>query len=132
MYIADQDGNVVFSNENGQFSNKTKLGFPIMGKIRSSVGGINRVFQLEAFRYKGKSYVGNFSTTRFLDWAVVVVDRYHSAYALVDETKEKIGMWRIMAFFIAVMMSAFFSWFFSKIFVSLFRSEKRKWERRNS
>lgn len=123
MYIVDQNAKIVFSNENGQFLQRTKLGFPIGNKIESSVGGINRVFQLEAFKYKGKFYVGNFSTTRFLNWAVVMVDRYHSAYALVDETRKKMDMWRIMAFFIAIVMSAVFSWFFSKIVVYFLHSE---------
>ncbi|MCP4396086.1 MAG: response regulator [bacterium] len=119
MYIVDHVGTIIFSNKRGHFSEGEQLKFPIMGKIRKSLAGKARTFQLEIFNYQEDSYVGNFSTTRAVNWAVVVVEPYNSAYALVQQTKRQIFFWAMAAIFLCSACAAFFSWFFSLFIVNV-------------
>ncbi len=118
MYIVDRAGIIIFSNTRDRFSEGERLKFPIMAKIRENLAGKARIFQLEVFSYQEESYVGNFSTTRAVNWAVVVVEPYNSAYVLVQQTKRQIVFWAVAAIFLCSACAAFFSWFFSLFIVN--------------
>ncbi len=118
MYIVDRAGAIIFSNRRARFSEGERFKFPILGKIRESLAGKARIFQLEIFNYHEDSYVGNFSTTRTVNWAVVVVEPYNSAYALVQQTKRQIVFWAVASIFLCSACAAFFSWFFSLFIVN--------------
>ncbi len=125
MYIVDCAGTIIFSNGKSQFSEGKKFQFPILKKIQESLEGKARIFQLETFTYQDKPYVGNFSTTRYVNWAVVVVDPYNSAYALVRQTKRQIALWALAAILLCTVCAASFAWFFS-LFIIKAREELLK------
>ena len=113
LYLVNARGHVIFTNGNGPFPRGTLLEFPILGNIREGLDGTHRIFQLEVFDYDGETYVGHFSTSRHLDWAVVVVEPYHLAYALLIETKRQIAYWALLAVFLSLVFAATLSGFFS-------------------
>ncbi len=113
LYLVNARGHVIFTNGNGPFARGALLGFPILDTIREGLDGTHRIFQLEVFDYDGETYVGHFSTSRHLDWAVVVVEPYHLAYALFIETKRQIVYWALLAVFLCVVFAASLSGFFS-------------------
>ena len=118
IYIVDQFSTVVFSNIPNKFLGKHGFEFPIMEKIRESLKGKTRFFQMETFEYKGSLYVGNFSTTRDINLAVVVVEPYDSAYALVWYTEKRILIWAAVAVSLCIIFSAFLACFFSLFIVN--------------
>ncbi len=113
LYLVNARGHVIFTNGNGPFARGALLGFPILETIREGLDGTHRIFQLEVFDYDGETYVGHFSTSRHLDWAVVVVEPYHLAYALFIETKRQIIYWSLLAIFLCIVFAATLSGFFS-------------------
>ena len=122
MYIVDRSGNIMFSNKRGGFFEGEHFDFPIMEKIRDSLEGKTRLFQLEIFTYNDASYVGNFSITRYVNWAVVVIEPYSSAYALVQETTKQIFLGAMVAILLCIACATFFSWFFSLFIVNAERA----------
>lgn len=122
IYIVDASGRVFCSNEKENLVKNGSLDIPLMDKIQKSLQGQARVFQLETMTYKGRRFVGNFSTTRFLGWAVVVIDPYDDAYALVNATRDKIYIWVMIAMILCVAFSGLFSWFFSRL---IHRAERK-------
>ncbi|MDM8554285.1 ATP-binding protein [Desulfococcaceae bacterium HSG7] len=118
IYIADQSGAIIFSNIRDKFSGKNGFKLPIIEKIRESLKGKTRFFRLETFKYKGNSYIGNFSTTRDINWAVAVVEPYDSAYALVWHTKKRIFLWTAAAVILCITCAALLSWIFSLFIVN--------------
>jgi signal transduction histidine kinase/DNA-binding NarL/FixJ family response regulator len=113
LYIVDRNGIVIFSNKSAHKSPNNRFDLPIMAKITESLEGKTRMFQLELFQYDKTDWVGNFATTRYLNWAVAVVEKESSAYALVKETKSQVVIWAMVAFLLCVAVAAFFAWFFS-------------------
>ena len=118
MYVVDRAGNILFSNRREHFAEGAILHLPIMAKVRDSLAGAARIFQLEIFTDQATRYVGNFSTTRYVKWAVVVVEPYNSAYALVLDTQRQIFFWAGVAVLLCITCATFFAWFFSRFIVN--------------
>ena len=117
LYVVDDAGIVIFSNGEGPFGRGARFGFPILENVRESLEGRNRIFQLATFSHGGDAYVGHFSTSRYVQWAVVVVEPYHQAYALVIETKRHIFYWALLAVFVCLALAAVLSGVFSHFIV---------------
>jgi signal transduction histidine kinase len=117
LYVVDDAGVVIFSNGEGPFGRGARFGFPILENVRESLEGRNRIFQLATFSHGGDAYVGHFSTSRYVQWAVVVVEPYHQAYALVIETKRHIFYWALLAVFVCLALAAVLSGVFSHFIV---------------
>jgi len=117
MYLVDKSGAILFSNRPGADQYRSSPGmcmqYPLMEKIRTVLEGAPAVFQLEIFQYKGTRYLGCFATIRSSDYAVVLVERYQSAYAPVHETKRQIIIWVVISILLCFIFAAIFSWFFS-------------------
>ena len=121
MYLVDKSGAILFSNRFSNRSgadqyrsvNRKRLEYPFMSKIRTTLEGAPAVFQLETFQYKGSAYVGCFATIRSSDWAVVLVERYQSAYAPVQATKRQIILWVMISILLCLFFAGMFAWFFS-------------------
>ncbi len=111
VYVVDPSGRILFSGN--PVIHNTVFIYPLMDNIRESLEGKARIFQLESFDYQGRKYVGHYSTTRYIKWAVAVIESYDSAYALVLETRSRIFVWAVIAVIICVVCAAFFAWFFS-------------------
>jgi signal transduction histidine kinase len=118
LFIVDQAGNIVFTNRPEHMEEEQAFELPIMENIRASLTGATRLSQLEIFTYQGTSYVGNFSTTRYVNWAVAMVEPYQSAYALVLDTQRQIVFWAIVAVGLCVICAMFFASFFSIFIVN--------------
>ncbi len=122
MYIVDQAGNVLFSNRRDRFAEGAIFEHPLMEKVRESLAGTTRIFQLEIFADRAISYVGNFTTIRAINWAIVVVERYDSAYGLVIETRRQIVFWILVVVLSSIVCAMFFAWFFSIFIVNAERA----------
>jgi signal transduction histidine kinase/CheY-like chemotaxis protein len=117
LYVVDDAGVVIFSNGEGPFARGDRFGFPILENIREALAGRNRIFQLESFSHGGDAYVGHFSTSRYVQWAVAVVEPYQQAYALVIETERQIFYWALLAVFVCLVLAAVLSGVFSHFIV---------------
>ena len=113
LYIVDRNGTIIFSDKGADHFSEDRFDLPIINTIKESLAGKSRMFQLELFQHQGTDWVGNFATTGYLNWAVAVVEKENSAYALVKETKSRVVIWALVAFLLCVAVSSFFSWFFS-------------------
>lgn len=118
LFIVDQAGNIVFTNRPKQMEGEQAFELPMMENIRASLTGATRLSQLELFTHQGTTYVGNFSTTRYVNWAVAMVEPYQSAYALVLDTQRQIVFWAIVAVGLCVICAMFFASFFSLFIVN--------------
>jgi len=122
MYIVDQAGSVLFSNQRDHFAEGARFELPLMNRVRESLTGAARIFQLEIFTDRNQSYVGNFTTISAINWAVVVIEPYNSAYGLVIETQRQIVFWILMVIALSVICATFFAWFFSMFIVNAERA----------
>jgi len=113
MYLVDKSGAILFSNRPGRFAPEKHLEYPLMAEIRSTLEGAPAVFQLETFQYKGAVYMGCFATIRSIDWAVVLVEPYQSAYAPVQAAKRQIMLWVVFSVLLCLILAGLFAWFFS-------------------
>jgi len=114
VYIVDHAGQVIFASENAGFAAGDSLKYPIMKNVRVGLQSTVRAFQVETFFYQGKTYLGNFSITQYTDWAIVLVDHYQNAYALVNQTKRNIYFWVAVAIILSIAFSIFFARSFSR------------------
>jgi signal transduction histidine kinase/CheY-like chemotaxis protein len=125
MYIVTQAGEILFASRQKHFAAGQTLQLPLMEKIRDSLAdathiaqaGATRKAQLEIFTYQDISYVGNFSTMRYVNWAVVVMEPYQLAYGLVLGTQGQIVFWAGVAVLLCIAYATFFAWFFSLFIV---------------
>ena len=122
VYLVDQTGRVLFSNRPETFRAGDTFQLPLMAKMRASLSGPARIFQLEIFTVHDTAYVGNFATIPALNWAVVVVEPYNLAYALVLETQRQIFFWALVAVGLCILCATFFAWFFSRFIVNAERA----------
>lgn len=113
LYIVDKDELVVFSNKNAKFASGDTLPYPIMTKVKNSLSGEARIFQIEQFSYDGKKYLGNFTISQYVKWGIVVADKYSRAYAMVDQARRDIIKWIGIAILICIIFSVFFARSFS-------------------
>ena len=118
LYIVDQSGKIVFTNHPEQTGQEQITELPMMENIRVSLTGIRRLSQLEIFTYHDTRYVGNFSTTRKVNWAVAMVEPYRTAYALVLDTQRQIVFWAVVAVGLCILCAMFFASFFSIFIVN--------------
>jgi len=117
MYLVNKSGAILFSNRTGtdqyRSVHRKRLEYPLMAKIRTTLEGAPAVFQLETFQYKGTAYAGCFATIRSSNWAVVLVERYQSAYAAVQATKRQIILWVVISILLCLFFAGVFALFFS-------------------
>jgi signal transduction histidine kinase/CheY-like chemotaxis protein len=117
MYVVNQAGEILFASRQEYFAAGQKFQLPLMEKIRDSLAGAARIAQLEIFTYQDMSYVGNFSTMRYVNWAVAVMEPYQLAYGLVLDTQRQIVFWAGVAVLLCIACATFFAWFFSLFIV---------------
>jgi signal transduction histidine kinase/CheY-like chemotaxis protein len=117
MYIVNESGVVICSNDHQACSPGDPFDAPILAKIQEGLKSPASVFQLESFHYRDQYYVGSFSTTRLLRWAIVLIEPYASAYALVSQVREKIILLILLSLMLSTAFSGIFSWFFSRFII---------------
>ncbi|MBU4445676.1 SpoIIE family protein phosphatase [bacterium] len=113
LYIVNKDEQVVFSNKNAKFTSGDTLPYPIMTKVKNSLTGEARIFQIEQFSYDGEKYLGNFTISQYVKWGIVVADKYSRAYAMVYQAKRDIIKWIGIAILLCIIFSVFFAQSFS-------------------
>lgn len=113
LYIVNKDEQVVFSNKNAKFTSGDTLPYPIMTKVKNSLTGEARIFQIEQFSYDGEKYLGNFTISQYVKWGIVVADKYSRAYAMVYQAKRDIIKWIGIAILLCIIFSVFFARSFS-------------------
>jgi len=117
IYIIDENGRILFRNQNGHFEFNTILPYPIVAKFKQSLGGESRASQVEPFEYEGEKFLGNFTVSHYVNWGILVVDRASLAYALLNQMKRTILFWIILA----IVLSLVFSVFFARSFANAIR-----------
>ncbi|MCK4640981.1 MAG: SpoIIE family protein phosphatase [Candidatus Marinimicrobia bacterium] len=113
LYIVNKDEQVVFSSKNAKFASGDTLPYPIMTKVKNSLTGEARIFQIEQFSYGGEKYLGNFTISQYVKWGIVVADKYSRAYAMVDQARRDIIKWIGIAILLCIIFSVFFARSFS-------------------
>lgn len=112
LYVIDESGNVIFTNPLGKFQKGEGFRYPISEKIKENLKGKSRTFTLESFDFEDKKYLSYVSRTSFTNWAIVVVDEFGTAYALVNQMRNDIALWVL----VAIILCLFFSVIFSRSF----------------
>ncbi|MFH1214457.1 MAG: SpoIIE family protein phosphatase [Candidatus Neomarinimicrobiota bacterium] len=113
IYIIDENGRILFRNQNGRFEFSAILPYPIVAKFKQSLGGESRASQVEPFEYEGEKYLGNFTVSHYVNWGILVVDRASLAYALINQMKRTIFFWIILAIVLSLGFSTIFARSFS-------------------
>lgn len=119
LYIVNKDEQVVFSNKNAKFVSGDTLPYPIMTKVKNSLIGEARIFQIEQFSYDGEKYLGNFTISQYVNWGIIVADKYSRAYAMVDQARRDIIKWIGIAILLCIIFSVFFARSFSSAMMYL-------------
>jgi signal transduction histidine kinase/CheY-like chemotaxis protein len=125
MYIVNQAGEILFASRQEHFaagqtlppSLKKKISDSLADATRIAQAGATRKAQLESFTSQGISYVWNFSTMSYVNWAVAVMEPYQLAYGLVLDTQRQIVFWAGVAVLLCIACATFFAWFFSLFIV---------------
>ena len=125
LYIIDTRGEIIYENKNGRFNSGEILPYAITENVRKCLEGQNRAFQLENFQYEQKALIGNYTVSSYIDWAIVVVDEFDMAYALVAQVKKDIVVWVTIAVILCVLFSLFFARSFSKTIAYLAAASKK-------
>ncbi len=113
LFIINELGDPICKNKNMHKCGELYSHLPILAKIRKAIELKSTVFTLETFEYNGKKYVGSYVTSRVLNWAIVLIEPYESAYAMVSQIKDRIIGWIIVSFFLSFLFSLISAWFFS-------------------
>ena len=114
IYLLSNEGKILFKNSLAKLNTNETFSYPIYEKIEALRLGTARAFQLESFSYNNEQYLGNFVFLQHLNWALVIVDKYEDAYAILNEMLHIMTIW----FIIAVILILVLSIIFSKSFVS--------------
>lgn len=109
LYIIDESVNVIFANPLGKFQKGENFNYPISEKIQENLKGSSRAFTLESFDFNEKRYLSYVSRTSFTNWAIVVVDEFGTAYALVNQMRNDIAIWVLVAIILCLIFSVIFS-----------------------
>jgi len=118
IFIIDSSGVVFFTSMQDKLSTENGADFPIVDKILKSMKGKIGFSYIQPFKYRKNTYVGSFTMTRYIDWAVVMIEPHGSAYAMVRHTKNQIVLWALAAVVFCIACAAFLSWSFSLLIVN--------------
>ncbi len=118
LFIINELGDPICRNKNMLKCREFYSHLPIIPKIRKAIELKSKVFTLETFEYNGKKYVVSYITSSVLNWAVVLIEPYQSAYAMVSQIKNRIIGWIIVSFFLSFIFSLASAWFFSRFIIN--------------
>lgn len=124
LYIVNENGSVVFSN-NTKFASGDTLLYPIMAMVKNGLSGEARISRIEPFTYRDIGYLSNFAVSQYVKWGIIVADESSRAYAMVEQAKRDIVKWVALAIALCVVFSIIFARYFSNAIRYMTRIAKK-------